>query len=250
MGFRCLRFCGWAARACSILLLCGGAHLVLADERTLLESLRSSSLGVEPVSVRPSEIKGLYRVELESGEVIYATQDARYFLRGDIYEIGSSSVSNLTEQERSRRRLERVNSMPNEGPIVFPSHGETLASIVVFTDSSCVYCQRLHRDVPELNRRGVEVRYFAYPRSGVQSDTESLRQLKNAWCAADRRSALTALMEGYALPASVCSSDVVAEHYALGRDIGVRATPTIVSPSGQVLHGYSGVDNLLAALRI
>ena len=39
----------------------------------------------------------------------------------------------------------------------------------IFTDIDCGYCRKLHKEVPELNRLGVAVRYLAYPRAGIGS---------------------------------------------------------------------------------
>ena len=54
--------------------------------------------------------------------------------------------------------------------IVFSPAEPAKGYINVFTDITCGYCRKLHLEMDDLNRRGVEVRYLAFPR-GVSSQT-------------------------------------------------------------------------------
>lgn len=42
------------------------------------------------------------------------------------------------------------------------------AALLVF-DMDCYYCQRLHKEISEYNRLGIEVCYLAFPRQGLKS---------------------------------------------------------------------------------
>jgi thiol:disulfide interchange protein DsbC len=116
----------------------------------------------------------------------------------------------------------------------------------VFTDSTCFYCQKLHKEVPELNRKGIEVRYLAYPRAGVGSD--SYRQLATAWCSDNPQEALTKLKNREAVDDNVCPGNPVADQYALGGKLGVTGTPAIVTESGQLIPGYQAADQLIDSM--
>ena len=67
--------------------------------------------------------------------------------------------------------------------VVYPAIGETKSHITVFTDTTCPYCHKLHAEVPELNKRGIEVRYVAFPRQGLGSPGDE--QLQAVWCSKD-----------------------------------------------------------------
>ena len=61
----------------------------------------------------------------------------------------------------------QINAIPASEMVVFaPKAPKT--HITVFTDTDCGYCQKLHSEVPQLNRLGVEVRYVAFPRQDGQ----------------------------------------------------------------------------------
>jgi thiol:disulfide interchange protein DsbC len=131
---------------------------------------------------------------------------------------------------------------------VFPAEGERRAFVSVFTDVDCFYCQKLHQEVPELNRRGVEVRYLAYPRAGVGSD--SYRKIASAWCASDKLTAMTRLKNRETIPDNVCPGNPVADQFLLGQKVGVTGTPALVLESGQLLPGFMPADALVQRLGI
>ena len=138
----------------------------LADK--LQASLEVPGTGLKVGSVKTSEIPGLYEVQFVNGPLVYSTVKGDYFIVGDIFGVGPDGYVNLAEKRRDGERVEQLASVSLDDMIVFSPEGETRTAITVFTDVSCFYCQKLHKEVPELNKKGVEVRYLAYPRAGVQ----------------------------------------------------------------------------------
>lgn len=132
--------------------------------------------------------------------------------------------------------------------IVFAPAGEVKGEITVFTDTSCFYCQKLHKEVPELNKHGIRVRYLAFPRGGA--DSAGYRQLVGAWCADNPQEALTALKNKEPIPVQQCDPNPIDEQYSLGQQMGVRGTPAIITDTGQMIPGYQSADKLLATLGV
>ena len=99
-----------------------------------------------------------------------------------------------------------------------------------------------------MNAMGIEVRYLAYPRSGIGG--ESYRKIASAWCADDRNTAMDKLKNRENIPENVCSKNPVADQFALGQQVGVRGTPAMVLESGQMLPGYLSADDLAGRLGI
>ena len=89
----------------------------------------------------------------------------------------------VREVRMTTLRRQIFSTMDTDDFIVFKPEGETKAILNVFTDIDCGYCRKLHREVPALNQMGVEVRYLAYPRAGV--DSQSYKKIATAWCADD-----------------------------------------------------------------
>lgn len=207
-------------------------------------SINGEPMPVENVSVTPMD--GLYQVQLTNGESFYANADGSYFLVGDLYANQESGLVNLTEQARNQARAEVVASIPEEERIVFRGVDEPKATIVVFTDTSCPYCSRLHETVPELNEAGIAVHYLAFPRSGMNG--EAARVMQQVWCAENSQEALTQAKQGESLSGSASCDNPVASQYQLGIALGVQGTPAIVLPDGKLVPGFMPAERLIGML--
>ena len=217
-----------------------------AVEDRLRAALDMPALGLTVSSVKPSEIAGLYEVQFSAGPVVYATAKGDYMILGDLFSVGPDGIVNLAEQRRDGERAKKLAAVNQKDMIIFSPEGEPRAHITVFTDVSCFYCQKFHKEVPELNKRGVEVRYLAYPRSGL--DSPGYRQLATAWCSADRQNTLTRLKNKQPVADSVCDDNPVASQYALGQQLGVRGAPALITDEGQMIPGYQSAADLMVTL--
>ena len=209
-------------------------------------ALNSPAMGLKVADVQTSEIPGMYEVQFEAGPMVYATEDGSYFILGDLFQVNNGQFVNLAEKRRDGERAAQLAALNTDDMIVFPAEGETRAHITVFTDVTCFYCQKLHKEVPELNKRGVEVRYLAYPRAGA--DSPGYRQLVGAWCADNPQDTLTRLKNKEAVPVKQCDDNPVEAQYQLGQQMGVRGTPAMVTDSGQMIPGYQSADQLMVTL--
>lgn len=209
-------------------------------------SINGEPMPVEHVSVTPMD--GLYQVQLTNGESFYVNADGSYFLVGDLYANQESGLVNLTEQARNQERAEVIASIPEEERIVFRGVDEPKATIVVFTDTSCPYCTRLHETVPELNEAGIAVHYLAFPRSGMNG--EAARVMQQVWCSENSQEALTQAKQGESLSGSASCDNPVASQYQLGIALGVQGTPAIVLPDGKLMPGFMPAERLIGLLEL
>ena len=215
-------------------------------EETLRSALEVPSTGLKVGTVKTSEIPGMFEVQFVNGPFIYSTASGDYFIVGDMFTAGPSGFVNLAEQRRDGERVEQLSSLDIDDMIVFSPEGKPRAVVTVYTDVSCFYCQKLHKEVPELNKRGVEVRYLAYPRAGIGS--ESYRQLATAWCADNKQETLTNMKNRQSVPENVCAGNPVADQYLLGQKMGVRGTPAMITDTGKMIPGYQSADDLMVTL--
>ncbi len=214
---------------------------------TGLSAMVGSQITIESIDATPSN--ELIEVAITNGPVLYATRDGRFLLlNGDLLSVSESGIANWTEQRRTKQRNELIAAIDVDDMIVFSPVEQTKGYITVFTDITCGYCRKLHREMDDLNRRGIEVRYLAFPRGGLESD--GAKQLATAWCSRNREATLTSLKAGTELPINVCADNPVAEHYALGGRLGVRGTPAIVTSDGQLIPGYKPAADIAAILGI
>ena len=169
-----------------------------------------------------------------------------YFVVGDVYQRLNQRIVNLSDLRRNEDRRELLAGLDESEMVVFePATDNRKAEITVFTDIDCGFCRKLHQEVPELNRLGIAVRYLAYPRAGVGS--ESFDKIVSAWCSKDQKRALTRAKAGETIPSLTCDNPV-ARHFELGGRMGVTGTPAIVLESGRLVPGYLPAERLAAEL--
>ncbi len=232
-----------------ILPLCALLLATAASAATPAENIRQafqkSRPDIQVENIKKSDVAGLYEVSLKDGPTVYATKDGKYFFTGDLFELAPGGFVNLAERGREQMRKQRMAQVKKEDMIVFPAEGETKGAIYVFTDVDCGYCRKLHNEVPQLNKMGIEVRYLAYPRDfprGAQSRTAP--KMVSAWCAENPQEALTKLKNSQTIPTASCDNPI-AEQYMLGGVVGVTGTPAIVTTRGELVPGYMPADSLV-----
>ncbi|AGJ89259.1 bifunctional protein-disulfide isomerase/oxidoreductase DsbC [Raoultella ornithinolytica] len=213
--------------------LSGAAH---ADNAAIKQSL--AKLGVQNTDIQPSPVAGMSTVLTDSG-VLYVTDDGKHVIQGPMYDVGGAQPVNVT----NALLVGKLNALEKE-MIIYKAPQEKHV-ITVFTDITCGYCHKLHEEMSDYNALGITVRYLAFPRQGLQSQTE--QDMKAIWCAKDRNKALDDAMSGKGIQPASCQVDI-SKHYTLGVQFGVNGTPAMVLSNGYVLPGYQGPKELKAFL--
>ncbi|HKJ22338.1 MAG TPA: DsbC family protein [Gammaproteobacteria bacterium] len=201
------------------------------DTADIEKTLAGLLPGKTPDRIVPSPVPGLYEVDF-GPQVFYVSKDGHYLLDGDMVDL--KERKNLTEQRRTVARVKLINSIDPATMIVFAPK-QVKHVVTVFTDVDCPYCRKLHKHLSEYERYGIEIRYLAFPRTGV--DTPSYYRAVSVWCAADSNSAITEAEQGKAMPMRHCDNPVD-HHLAIAHQIGVTGTPTLVLEDGTMLSGY------------
>ena len=185
---------------------------------------------------------------LSAGLLAIATLSIAALSQAATPEAGALNVNrpegqvNQTRQANNAERAKRLAAVPEDQRIVFRGSEKPRAVIQVFTDVTCPYSRKFHKEVPRLNEMGIEVEYLAFPRSGLQSG--GARQFAQVWCAANPAEALSAAKRGDTLSNAPDCDNPVSEQYYLGLELGVQGTPTIVLPDGRMVPGYVSAERL------
>lgn len=220
------------------------------DEAAVKAAIRAKIQAAIPqlpiTKISVSQLAGFYEVELANGERLFATPQADHFIAGDLFRVEQDKIVNLSELQRDRVRADKLAVIDDSDKIVFtPAYKK--ASITVFTDVDCGYCRRLHMQMADYLERGIEIKYLAFPRAGVGSD--AYNKIVSAWCADDKKEAITRLKQGQNIERRSCVNPV-AEQYQLGQELGVTGTPALVFESGRLVPGYIEPERLAQLLGI
>ncbi len=212
-----------------------------ATEKRVREAHKQLDPNFAPDYIGPAPFAG-FREVVVSGQVLYVTDDGRYLMQSQPYDIEKRAMATSTGLLAHRRTL--LASLPHADRIVFAPPNPKY-TISVFTDIECGYYRKLHQDIAELNRQGIAVEYLAFPRMGLGSKDHT--DMISVWCAADRKAALTAAKAGQPVVAKSCTNPVTMQ-YNIGQQLGISGTPAIFAADGTQLGGYLPPAQLKAAL--
>lgn len=250
MFSKLLKKCAVVALPASLMLssISAYAQISQAEKDSIAKKFASVRPELVVSDVEETEIDGMYLLNFSGKGTVYYVPKGDYFFTGDLLQINGSRFVNVKEKRMEKPRKAAIAAIDKNEMIIYPATGKKKASITVFTDVDCGYCRKLHKEMAQINDLGIEVRYLAYPRAGINSP--SYNKVVSAWCSDNKQDALTKLKNGQPVYTSACKDNPVAQHFILGNRLGVTGTPAIIMESGELLPGYLPAKDLAAALGI
>lgn len=221
---------------CLVILLVGFGH-VYAQESEALAKLRADLQQTMPdiqlQSLTELADSGLFEAVI-SDRVYYFTSDGNYLIQGSVLSL--KTRENLTQQRELGIKSD-ILSRQNPDDLITFAPEKVDYMLTVFTDVDCTYCRKMHEQVAEYNALGIGIRYMAFPRAGVES--ESAKKLVEVWCAKDPQQAMTdAKAERKIKNTKVCEDNPIIAQFQTGQRLGVEGTPALFLENGQMLPGY------------
>lgn len=210
------------------------------DVQQLKNILAKRLPNVEVDKISKSPLDGLYEV-VAGSQIVYMTKDGRYMIDGDFVDLVSKR--NHTEEAKSGMRLAQINALGEENMLIYKP--ETVKhTVTIVTDINCPYCRRLHDEMSQYLKLGVQVRYIFMPLKG-QDDVE---KTISVWCSEDRNLSLDIVKGGGSIESKTCDNPIK-KQLDLARKIGVRGTPAIILEDGSMLPGYVPIGKLIGEIR-
>ena len=209
-----------------------------AARKALLELVPQAKID----AIEAAPVPG-YRQVLVGGQLVYVSDDGKYLLQGSL--LDTRTKRDLTASRLALKSKQMIDAVPRSQHIVF-APAKPKYKITVFTDIDCGYCRKLHSQIAEYNKLGIEVDYLFFPRTGL--GTPSYDKAVSVWCAKDRNAAFTAAKEGID-PKPLKCDNPVAQQFTLGTQIGVDGTPAVFAPNGSKIGGYLSPEQMLSKLQ-
>lgn len=211
----------------------------LASNSDILKSFEKLGYNSNTIKINNSPIKGLKAVTTDDG-IFYVTADGKYLTQGPFYNVEGDEPENIANKDN----LNAIKKIEKDA-IVYQAKNEKYV-IWVFTDYTCHYCKLLHENIDKYLDAGISVHYFAFPRSGVNS--EAGKNMQSIWSVADRKAAFDDAYKGKKISPATSMVPYVTQQFDVGRSLGISGTPAIVLPDGQLVSGYVPADKLIEIL--
>lgn len=198
----------------------------------LQENLKASGIEETILSAVPTDMDGIYWATAEGLPSFFTDKSGKHIIQGQIIAVGDGAPVDISAALVANTAQKTLQAVDKDELIIYPAKGETKAVVYSFTDADCPYCTKLHEEMSDINARGIEVRYLAWPRS-----EGSIPKMEAIWCSEDRKAAMDQAKMGANVQAPSCNNPVK-EQIELGMSLGVRGTPAIFTESGKQIGGY------------
>ncbi len=212
--------------------------IAAGDEAAIKAKLTPIIANIGNATINKTAIDGLYEVIL-GAKIFYVSSDAKFLIQGEIRNLNTGK--NITGARIKQLIVSQLNTIPEADKIIFKAANET-DFVHVFTDVDCPYCQKLHREIPALNKLGVTVKYLASPIASLHP--KALQRMKNIWCSKDRKAALDKYKKTKKYSEKSCPSVAVERQLALSQLLGVNGTPSIFLSNGTNIPGFVAAKTL------
>ena len=210
--------------------------------KSLQANLKASGIEETILSAVPTDMTGIYWVTAEGLPSFFTDKAGKHIIQGQIIAVGAEAPVDISAALLASTAQEALKAVDKKDMVIYPAKGVTKAVVYAFTDADCGYCRKLHEEMDDINTRGIEVRYLAWPRS-----QESVPKMEAIWCSQDRKAAMNQGKAGADVQAPSCANPVQ-EQMALGAKLGVRGTPAIFTEAGQQVGGYLPAAQLAEAV--
>ena len=207
---------------------------------TLEGHFKKAGINAKITGIKTTEVPNMSWVSLAP---VYVTNDGKYLIQGDVIRLGDKELHNVSETLQSDVNKKIFANLKAEDLLIYPAKGKTKHVIYVFTDVSCPYCHKFHEQMDEMNSKGIEVRYIAWPRG-----EQHMPAMEAIWCNSDRRAAFDQAIAGGSITPTTCNNPVI-DKYQRGLNLGVTGTPGVYSSEGLYLGGYMSTSELLDRLK-
>lgn len=215
------------------------AQSLISDE-ALAKFTETTNIPIQKVA--PAPVAGFVQLTTPAG-ILYLSQDGKFIFAGNLLNL-ADGMRNETEIAMYDLRKSAMAPLLDSG-VEFKAENEQYI-VNVFTDITCGYCRKMHREIQDYLDLGITVRYFAYPRAGLNS--QPYRDMVSIWCSEKQQAHMTSAKEGNDVAPATCDNEVAA-HYRTGMQIGVTGTPNIVLENGALIGGYVPAETMLQQIK-
>jgi len=211
-----------------------------ADASTLVERLQALYPSTRFGAIHPTAWPGVFEVAM-GANLAYVDATGRYFLFGHLYDMRQQR--DLTAERKDAMARIDFGSLPLADALT-EVRGKGTRRLAIFSDPDCPYCRRLEAELRGLD--DVTIHTFLMPLASLHPAARG--KAVSVWCATDRLATWQALMLRDALPPQADCPHPVDRNVALGEQLGINGTPTLIAGDGRVLAGAASRDQIEAWL--
>ena len=150
------------------------AGSAMADDASLKSSLEK--IGATNVRLSESPLPG-FRLATSNEGIVHISENGQYVVQGNfnVLELKNGKATDITH----KTQMASLNALSNE-MIIYPAKQEKHV-VTVFMDITCHYCHILFENVKAYNEEGITLRFLAFPRAGLNSQTAKQMEARSIY---------------------------------------------------------------------
>lgn len=162
---------------------------------------------------------------------------------GDIFDLDRRQFINKVYQAEQVKPI--LAAIPDSDVISYETDSKDKEALYVFTDPTCPYCRKLHSEVEDYSKFGLEIKYLPFPRGGKAGP--GYEMMVKAYCEEDKHAAFDKIKtdgQDFTMKTKVTEEQMkecaafVDKYFEIGNKIGVSGTPAIFTEDGHQIGGY------------
>src|SRR3990167_2075794 len=219
---------------------CASCHSLSKDEAKKL--IKADAFKADVADVRMSPVKGLWEIEVaKEGQkfLIYVDFGKKYLVEGKFTPLAQlGKPPELKKVDLSQIPL---------GDAVVMGNPKAKTKIIVFDDTDCPYCKKLHEEIKKILETRKDIAFYIklFP---LDIHPEAYEKSKTIICNKKSVKLLDDAFAGKKLPKPDCETKEIDDNIKLGKSLGITGTPTIIFPDGRLLPGYVEGPTLIKIL--
>ena len=214
---------------------CASCHKLDKKEADILVKKLNPALTV--LEVKQPPVKGLWQIEVDAGE------GKRGALLLDYAKKHLIVLSQLIPIDAiGKPRTTDFSKLPLKDALVMGAKGAK-KKVVVFTDPDCPYCRKLHDEMKQVIEKRKDIAFYLilYP---LPMHKDAYKKTQAVLCEKSL-SMLDDAFSGKAVPEPACGKERVEKNLALGKNLDINGTPTMIREDGLMLSAYLPADKLI-----
>ncbi len=210
--------------------------------KNLQNNLVKSGIDANIISTKATKVDGIYWVNAQDMPPFFTDATGEHIIQGPIIAIGTEKPTDIGADMIAEVAKQKLAAISTDDMIIYPAKGKTKGIIYAFTDPTCPYCQKLHEELDDINAKGIEVRYLAWPRNQTAAPI-----MQSIWCSDDKKTAFTTAIAENATQSPKCENPIQ-QHTEIGFSLGVQGTPALFTENGEQIGGYLPPEQIANAL--
>jgi thiol:disulfide interchange protein DsbC len=193
------------------------------------------------MDIKMSPVKGFWAIEVEmNGQRGGIYLDfSRKFLSSQLVPV--EIAIRQAQQQAKPQKIEFSKVSLKDAVVLGAKNAKK--KVAVFSDPDCPYCRKLHEEMKQViaKRKDIAFHLLVYP---LPMHKDAYPKAQAVLC--EKSAALLDdAFSGKAVPEPKCSNEVLERILAMGKDLNISGTPTLIREDGTLMSGTMPADKLI-----